>query len=147
MQILAAKAKDFERWQNVRRKLWAHTTDEENREYFADFLNNPEKLLVVIAETETSDLAGFLEAGIRQDYVEGCETVRVGYIEGWFVEAEFRRQQVGRQLVEFAENWAREQGCEEMGSDCDLDNEVSLSAHLRVGYTEVGRSIHFKKWL
>lgn len=147
MQIYRARAADFERWQILRRKLWAQTTDAENCEYFDDFLGNPEKLLIVVAETEESDLAGFLEAGIRQDYVEGCETARVGYIEGWFVEADFRRQNVGRLLVEFAENWAREQGCEEMASDCDLGNDVSLSAHLRLDYEEVGRSIHFKKWL
>ncbi|MEP6924669.1 MAG: aminoglycoside 6'-N-acetyltransferase, partial [Pyrinomonadaceae bacterium] len=142
-----ARATDFERWQSLRRKLWAHTTEEENREFFDDFLTDSDKLLIVVAESEQSELAGFLEAGIRQDYVEGCDTERVGYIEGWFVEADFRRQHVGRQLVEFAENWARELGCEEMASDCDLENDVSLNAHLGVGYAEVGRSIHFKKWL
>ena len=147
MQINKAREMDFERWQSLRRKLWAQTTEEENLEFFNDFLRDGEKLLIVVAESEESDLAGFLEAGIRQDYVEGCDTTRVGYIEGWFVEAAFRRQNVGRRLVEFAENWAREQGCEEMASDCDLDNDVSLNAHLRLDYEEVGRSIHFKKWL
>lgn len=147
MQIHAAQLTDFERWQTLRRKLWEHTTEEENRDFFDDFLTDKDKLLIVVAESEQSELAGFLEAGIRQDYVEGCDTARVGYIEGWFVEADFRRQRVGRQLVEFAENWAREQGCEEMASDCDLGNDISLNAHLGVGYTEVGRSIHFKKWL
>jgi len=147
MRIQEATSDDFERWQDLRRKLWEGVDDEENREFFQDFLQNPEKLLVVVAETDYSDLAGFLEAGIRQDYVEGCETERVGYIEGWFVEEPFRRQNVGRMLVEFAENWARRQGCEEMASDCDLANEVSLKAHTQVGYEEMSRSIHFKKWL
>ncbi len=147
MDIHQARDTDFERWQSLRRKLWAQTTEEENLDFFNDFLRDSEKLLIVVAESAESELAGFLEAGIRQDYVEGCDTARVGYIEGWFVEADFRRQNVGRRLVEFAENWAREQGCEEMASDCDLDNEVSLNAHLSLDYQEVGRSIHFKKWL
>ena len=147
MQIHEATSEDFERWQILRRKLWDDVTEEENREFFQDFLQNHEKLLVVVAETNHSDLAGFLEAGIRQDYVEGCETERVGYIEGWFVEEPFRRQNVGRKLVEFAENWARQQGCEEMASDCDLGNDVSLKAHVQIGYEEMSRSIHFKKWL
>jgi aminoglycoside 6'-N-acetyltransferase I len=147
MQIKAAQDEDFERWQVLRRKLWAHTTEKENLEFFEDFLRDVDKLLIVVAESEQSELVGFLEAGIRQDYVEGCETARVGYIEGWFVEADFRRQNIGRRLVEVAENWARQQGCEEMASDCELGNDVSLTAHLAVGYKEVGRSIHFKKWL
>lgn len=145
MQIHAATEKDFERWQTLRRKLWEHTTETENREFFDDFLFDADKMLIVVAETADSDLAGFLEAGIRVDYVEGCETARVGYIEGWFVEEQFRRQNIGRRLIELAEDWAREQGCEEMASDCYLDNTVSLAAHLGSGYEEVGRNIHFKK--
>lgn len=147
MQIHTARPADFERWQVLRRKLWAQTTEAENREFFEDVLKDNERLLIVAADSAEGALAGFLEAGIRQDYVEGCETERVGYIEGWFVEKQFRRQNVGRELIEFAENWARTQGCEEMASDCELGNSVSLKAHLSVGYTEVGRSIHFKKCL
>jgi aminoglycoside 6'-N-acetyltransferase I len=147
MQIHAATNEDFERWQVLRRKLWNNVTDEESREFFDDFLQNSEKILIVVAETGDDELAGFLEAGIRQDYVEGCHSGRVGYIEGWFVEEKYRRQNVGRKLVEFAEDWARGLGCLEMASDCDLENSVSLAAHLHSGYEEVSRAIHFKKWL
>jgi hypothetical protein len=34
-----------------------------------------------------------------------------------------------------------------MGSDCLLENEVSLRAHLGMGYEERERLIHFRRWL
>lgn len=88
----------------------------------------------------------FLEASIRP-YADGCDTRNVGYIEGWYVDADMRRQGLGAELVSAAEAWAIEQGCREMASDCLLDNEISFRAHLALGYQETERLIHFKKRL
>lgn len=90
--------------------------------------------------------AGMIEASIRE-YAEGCESSPVGYIEAWFVTGEFRRTGVAGALVKVAENWAREKGCTEMGSDTWLDNEASIRAHEKLGYKEVERLVHFVKEL
>ena len=50
-------------------------------------------------------------------------------------------------LIEPAESWASKQGLHEMASACMLDNEVSLKAHLALGYEEGDRLIHFRKKL
>jgi aminoglycoside 6'-N-acetyltransferase I len=71
----------------------------------------------------------------------------VGYIEAWFVYGDYRRTGVAAELVKAAENWAREKGCTEMGSDTWLDNEVSIKAHHKLGYYEVERLVHFAKQL
>jgi len=91
-------------------------------------------------------VTGFLEANIRA-YADGCETRDVGYIEGWFVEAGYRRQGVGASLVRAAEEWARGQGCHEMGSDCHEDIAVCLRAHGALGYVEKERLVQFGKRL
>ena len=82
-----------------------------------------------------------------RDYAEGCSGSRIGYIEGWYVEPELRRQGLGGQLVQAAEHWARELGLAEMASDCEIDNAVSFRAHTALGYQEVGRIICFRKAL
>ena len=87
-----------------------------------------------------------IEARIRE-YGEGCETSPVGYIEGWFVHEKFRGSGVAGILTNAAENWAREKGCTEMGSDTWLDNETSIRAHVKLGYVEVERLVHFVKQL
>ncbi len=79
--------------------------------------------------------------------MEGCETSPVGYIEAWYVDEHARGQKLGRELILAAEHWAREKGCTEMASDTWLENEASITAHLRLGYSEVERLVHFAKRL
>ena len=43
------------------------------------------------------------------------------------------------------EKWARDMGCCEFASDCELTNENSLKFHLSMGFDEVNRIICFKK--
>lgn len=145
MKIRIIRQQDFDAWSALRKKLWTQTDDEENLEELKNVLANSNKFQIFLAETDSGEIIGFLEASLRNDYVEDCDFSPVGYVEGWFVEENFRRQNAGRHLVKAAENWARELGCREMASDCELENSVSLGAHLGVGFSEVNRTIHFKK--
>ena len=91
-------------------------------------------------------LGGFIEIGERA-YAEGCETSPVAFIEGWYVDPDLRRAGTGAALVAAAEAWARAQGYREMGSDLLLGNDVSLRAHLALGFHEVERLIALAKKL
>ena len=110
----------------------------------AAFLDEAQDTVVFVAERPDGTLGGFLEAGTRP-YAEGCHTSPVGYIEGWYVDPDLRREGVGRALVEAAEAWARGIGLQEMASDALIDNEVSHQAHLALGYREVERIVCFHK--
>ena len=89
----------------------------------------------------------FAQCQLRRDYVEGCETSPVGYLEGLYVREPFRGRGVARELLERCQVWAREKGCREFASDCELDNEDSLRFHLATGFEEAGRIICFIKQL
>ena len=68
----------------------------------------------------------FAHCQLRHDYVEGTESSPVGYLEGIFVEEAYRRKGFAADLLAECERWAREKGCSEFASDCELDNEESL---------------------
>jgi len=87
-------------------------------------------------------LCGLIELSIRTS-VPGCRTNHIGYIEGWYVDAEWRRRGVGRALVEHGEDWARDQGCLEMASDTTPFYPLSPGAHAALGYQETER--YFRK--
>ncbi len=88
---------------------------------------------------------GFAQCQIRYDYVEGTETSPVGYLEGIFIQEEFRHKGFARELLQKCENWANSKKCSEFASDCELNNTDSLKFHLAVGFEEVNRVICFKK--
>jgi len=143
--IRLVEERDTAQWLRMRMALWpAHTVDEMRAEMAE--LRADESSPVFVAERVDGTLGGFVEAGLRK-YADGCDTSPVGYIEGWYVDADLRGQGIGRALVRAAEQWALERGCLEMGSDTWIDNEVSYRAHLAIGYEEAERLIHFKKRL
>lgn len=82
---------------------------------------------------------------LRHDYVEGCETSPVGYLEGIYVEESCRLAGNARALVGQCEQWSKSMGCREFASDCELTNKASLAFHLSLGFTEENRIICFKK--
>jgi aminoglycoside 6'-N-acetyltransferase I len=137
---------DIDEWLRLRKLLWDATSDDDHKSEMLDVLDHFDSQLVLFAEADGGRLVGLLEASIRP-YVEDCETDHVGYLEGWFVEPEFRKRGVGRELVRQAESWAREHGCTEMASDAEIGNDLSLEAHLNLGYQETSRLVHLRKEL
>ncbi len=128
----------------MRKGIWPEAPDE-YLDFDLDDILASEVDAVFFALVEGSPV-GMIEARIRE-YGEGCETSPVGYIEGWFVQEDYRGKGVAGVLTQAAENWAREKGCTEMASDTWLDNETSIRAHLKLGYEEVERLVHFVKKL
>jgi aminoglycoside 6'-N-acetyltransferase I len=139
------KHDDSATWQAFRVALWPALTDNENESEGAAILADPVGWTVLVCEVE-GRLSGFVEVSLRR-YADGCVSSPVGYVEGWYVDAPFRRTGVGRQLLAAAEEWARAKGCTEMASDALLDNVDSYRAHCRLGYAEVERQVCFRKSL
>jgi aminoglycoside 6'-N-acetyltransferase I len=102
---------------------------------------------VFVAEAADGTLVGFLEAGLRS-HADGCDTSRpVGFVEGWFVQQEYRKLGLGRALMLSAENWARRHEAIEMASDALITEEGSHLAHRALGFEVVDRCVHFRKSL
>src|SRR5215213_6189490 len=124
-RVRLLEERDLQEWLRLRKLLWDGVSDAEHREEMLDIFEHTETQLVLVSETEKGNLVGFLEASIRP-FVEDCVTDNVGYLEGWFVEPEFRQHGVGRELVRNAERWARGKGCVEMASDSEIGNDLSV---------------------
>ncbi len=135
---------DKNKWFEMRKGIWPDAPDEYMRFDMDDILAN-ESAAVFFAFAD-GNLAGMIEASIK-DYAEGCETSPVGYLEAWFVYGQFRGQGIAKALTDAAENWIREKGCTEVGSDTWLENLASIRAHEKSGYSEAERLVHFVKQL
>jgi aminoglycoside 6'-N-acetyltransferase I len=110
----------------------------------AEYECEPERLAVFVAERRRGTVVGFVEVSLRPS-ANGCDGRPVGYLEGWFVVPERRRQGIGRALVGAGEAWARAHGARWMASDAYLTNAVSRAAHARLGYAEWEELVHFRQ--
>lgn len=141
------------------------TQDEANQEDFNDWLG---LALQLWPDCELADLtaviqsprqAGFLvraenkqaialmNLSLRSDYVPDATQSPVAYIEGIYVKAEYRKQGVGTALIQYAQQWALEQGCIQLALDALLDNFASHKFYAKVGFREVERVVFFIKSL
>lgn len=101
---------------------------------------------VLVAET-AQGLAGFAEVAPRTDYVNGCDTSPVAFLEAIYVAPDSRRQGVAGALVAAVEAWARARGLTELGSDALLENLTSHQMHEALGFEETERVVYFRKEL
>ena len=108
-------------------------------------LTNPDAAIFLMQHK--GEAVGFAQCQLRRDYVEGTETSPVGYLEGIYVRPAFRGQGCAKKLLSACENWARQRGCSEFASDCELTNADSLAFHLHAGFEEANRIICFIKKL
>lgn len=126
-------------------QLWPAHDYEELRQEMGETLSQPDAAFFLAFDGETP--VGFAQCQLRRDYVEGTENSPVGYLEGIFVAKDYRRQGIARALLRACEGWAKEQGCTEFASDCELTNTESLLFHLKLGFLEANRIICFTKKL
>jgi aminoglycoside 6'-N-acetyltransferase I len=135
---------EFEIWFTLALKLWG---DYEPEDLKKDLLK------VFHAENQNSFLAkcpeqgtiGFINVSVRNDYVEGADNTPTGYLEGIYVEPEYRNLGVAKQLVTIGAKWLYEMGCRQMGSDTGLENKDSQEFHKKAGFREEAVLVHFLK--
>ena len=139
------QASDIDGLADLASALWPDHSREALAAEFAPLLEAEDA--AVFGWQEGDRWEAFAQCQLRRDYVEGCETSPVGYLEGIFVREPQRGRGVARELLNRCQAWAREQGCSEFASDCELANEASRRFHLAVGFEEANRIICFTKRL
>jgi len=134
--IKLLETKDLTRWSQMCSDVYPDTTAEQMLGEYHDgrFPNEYGYYLNDV-------LVAFISLSVRNDYVNGCETSPVGFVEGIYIDSDYRKQGIARKLIEFAKGWSKEKGCQELASDILIDNLDSLAFHQAVGFEEKERVI------
>ena len=143
IKIRTITAADKAEWLRMRKDLWPKDPPEQLKSEMDQILHSPG--IVFGAETNDGKLVGFAEVSIRTEYVEGSTGGPTGYIEGLEVDESCRQRGIGRQLLLAAEDWCKNRGLAEIGSDTDLRNLKSLRVHQSAGFKVAGSVLHFIK--
>ena len=146
MLIRTATSSDLDAWVELRTRLWAGASVDKHRDDVAAILAMPtDRSIAFVAVDQAGSTCAFAEAALRHDYVNGCETSPVAFLEGIYVRPENRGSGIGMRLSKAVEDWARERGCEEMASDASLQNTDSHAFHAAIGFEETERVVYFRK--
>jgi aminoglycoside 6'-N-acetyltransferase I len=127
-------------WIDLRHELWP----EHSRAELADEVDQLGGSINVWLAYDGDKPVGFVEAGTRS-VLEGSYDGPGGFVEGLFVSQDYRHHGLAKRLVGQVEDWARQQGYKQLGSNADLDNVASDAFHKAIGFTEVNRTINYLK--
>ncbi|WP_199900160.1 aminoglycoside 6'-N-acetyltransferase [Caldalkalibacillus mannanilyticus] len=124
-------------------KLWPDNTWDNLRTELQVLLESEKDIVYIALVGDT--YVGFIQLSIRNDYVEGSHSSPVGYIEGIYVDENYRNRGISKELVRLGEQWTKSLGCSEIASDTELDNYGSQEFHKKLGFAEAGRIVTFVK--
>lgn len=82
VRVASATKADAADWLAMRTALWPGGRDEEHAADIAELLDDAGETINLIARGADGVALGFAEAALRRDYVNGCKTSPVAFLEG-----------------------------------------------------------------
>lgn len=128
---------------NLALRLWPDNIYEDLIDEFKSLIHHDNQRVFLYHDNHLD--VGFAHVSLRVDYVEGTDSSPVGFLEGIYVSPDYRNQGIARELIEACEQFAKDKGCTEFASDCELTNLDSILMHEKLGFEETNRIVCFKK--
>jgi aminoglycoside 6'-N-acetyltransferase I len=144
MEIVKISQDDFKEWLELALRLWPDDSSNQMQVSLTNILNSPREAAFLVRDEQKNAIA-FINLSLRSDYVPGATQSPVAYVEGIYVKDEYRNQGIGKALIQFAQQWALDQGCIELASDALIENTASHEFHKKIGFQEVERTVFFIK--
>ncbi|RYM12282.1 aminoglycoside 6'-N-acetyltransferase [Sphingobium cupriresistens] len=132
-------------WARMRAALWPDASVADHHDHIADMMANGGDLVAFVALDDRGDAIAFVEASLRRDYVNGCDTSPVVFVEGLYVTPAMRHEGIAKALIDAVEGWGLAMGCTEMASDSDIAHLASHAFHHAAGFIETERVVYFRK--
>ncbi len=145
MRIERCTNRTLAAWVALRHSLWPDSGEGELRAEAETFLRRRRRAVAFLVRTADGDVVGFAEATLRTDYVNGCKSSPVAFLEGLYVRPDCRRRGAARLLCHAVEDWAMGLGRTELASDTWLDNIGSQRVHAAFRFEETERVVYFRK--
>jgi aminoglycoside 6'-N-acetyltransferase I len=142
MEINPLNDQLMEVWLSFRHRLWPYHTLEELKHEMTTTIDTPH--YGVFFCKNNSSYVGFIEVSIKEN-IEFSSISPIGYIEGWYVDEQYRKLGIGRLLMHTAETWVASKSITWIASDTTLEYNLSPIAHKKLGFTESSIPLHYLK--
>lgn len=145
VKVIRATNDHINDWLELRLMLWPEPlySRKDHLKEIKKGLQSKDKVCL-LATGGDGQAIGFIEGSIRHN-VDGCETSPAGYVEGWYVLKEKRREGVGRTLIEKLEDHFRKSGLKEVAADALWEETEIRNSYVGVGFKEISRIVNYIK--
>lgn len=124
-------------------EIWQDCTFDEELENYKGIIDSSNEVCF-LSKIEKSYI-GFVHVSIRHDYVEGAEESPIAYLESIYAKPAFQKKGVAKKLLHAVEDWAKLKGFNQIASDTEIKNSVSIDFHSKNGFSEMERIVCFIK--
>src|SRR5262245_16635012 len=145
LSLSEATSKDLKIWRAMRDDLYSGVPPEFHEAEMTLMLASDDRACLLVRDPE-DEAIGFIEVSLR-NVVDGCLGGPVGYIEGIYLVPNWRGLGLGPAMIEAAATWFRAQGCRDMATDAELDNEDAQQFWSELGFEETWRIVQYHKSL
>ncbi|MEQ8577121.1 MAG: GNAT family N-acetyltransferase [Balneola sp.] len=143
MQIVKLSEQNVEALAHLFVELWPECTFETEFEYCKQILEKENQTAFLV--NEKGEYIAFAYLSLRNDFVEGATSYPIAYLEGIYVKESYRKTGIASQLIQQAEQWAKENGSSQFASDVEINNKQSIRFHKKSGFLEENRIVCFIK--
>lgn len=140
--LMPANEEVKKEWAHFRKALYQEV-EEEFLDYELDEILREKRIFAFLLWTKEFEAVAFLELSLR-NIVDGCESSPVAYLEGIYIEENYRQKGLGKQLTNFIKKWGIQQGCSELATDSSLEDVKAQAFHKKMGFEETERIVQFR---
>ncbi|HEL1618931.1 TPA: GNAT family N-acetyltransferase [Streptococcus suis] len=138
MTIRAVNEQTLSIWATFASQVW-----QTKEQVLIEKFSNNEFPFEFLYYSQSEEPIAWISLSLRHDCVEGCQAGPVAYLEGIFISPNYRNKGIAEELLNFAEGWAKSRDVCQLGSDAELDNLLSQNFHIKHGFREVSRTVHY----
>ncbi|OEY67510.1 GNAT family N-acetyltransferase [Marinobacter sp. X15-166B] len=143
MQLTKIEKNKFSLWKKYRNAVYNSVSDEFHSMEMERIYQDNEWFCHFIAD-ENHHIIGLVELSSR-NVVDGCLSSPVAYIEGLYIEEQYRGRGLGKKLIKSILDWCKQNGFTELATDTELDNLDAQKFFHAVGFKETFRIVEFCK--
>ena len=113
------------------------------RKFLSERLANNESIVIVAIEEQANGTV--ISKGFTQLYPKysSARTVKNWILNDLYVDAAYRKQGIGKMLIDYATNFARDNGSEFVQLETAFDNYTAQSLYESIGFVKQGPSEEF----
>jgi aminoglycoside 6'-N-acetyltransferase I len=142
-EVRQMKTEEWRSWAQMRAVLYEISSQDASLDCQQFITGEHNDLKVVFVGVVGQKVMAFAEVAERS-YADGCYDGPVAYLEGLFVDAEYRNAGIGLALFEATVIWAKSKNYPHLASGVALGNVASQHVHEACGFEEIDCIVHYR---